>query len=129
MQGLLLSRVRGCVQALKEIDVKKSLLFFSACMGVAFLFATAAYSQSSAKSLYDAKCQVCHGATGLANSGIGLRMKVKPVTDPSVYNMSDAEMVREVREGAGKMEPYKGTLTDAQIRALVDYFKTFIKKP
>jgi mono/diheme cytochrome c family protein len=113
---------------IKEIAVKTTILSILACALTASLLGAPAFSQSSVKSLYEAKCQTCHGATGLANSSIGKMMKVKPVTDPSVYNMPDAEMIREVREGAGKMEPYKDSLSDAQIKALVDYFKTFIKK-
>ena len=115
------------MQALEEIELKTTILFFLACTITASLIGAPAYSQSSQESVYDAKCLVCHGATGLANSGIGKLEKVKPVTDPSVYNMPEAEMIREVREGAGKMEAYKGSLSDAQIKALVDYFRTFIK--
>jgi mono/diheme cytochrome c family protein len=113
---------------LRSIDVKTTSLIFGACVVAVFLIGTAAYPQSPVKSLYDAKCLACHGPTGLANSGVGKLMKVKPVTDPSVYNMPEAEMIREVREGAGKMQSYKGSLSDAEIKALVDYFKTFITK-
>lgn len=108
--------------------MKATTLFFPSCAVAALLTCPAAYSQASAKALYDAKCLVCHGATGLADSNVAKLMKVKPVTDASVYTMPEDEMIREVREGAGKMEPYKGTLTAAQIRALVDYFQTFTKR-
>ena len=116
------------MQAIKEIEVKTTILSFLACTITASLISAPVFSQSSVKSLYDAKCLVCHGATGLANSGVGKLMKVKPISDPSVYNMPEGEMIREVRDGAGKMEPYKGSLSEAQIKALVDYFKAFIKK-
>jgi len=32
-----------------------------------------------------------------------------------------------VRDGAGKMQAYKGDLTDAQIKGAVEYFRTFMK--
>ena len=32
-----------------------------------------------------------------------------------------------VRQGAGKMQPYEGELTDAQIKAAVDYLRAFAK--
>ena len=111
-----------------SIDVKTTSMIFGVFVVAVSLIGTAAFAQSSVKSLYDAKCLACHGPTGLANSGIGKVMKVKPVTDPSVSNMAGAEMIREVREGAGKMQPYKGSLSDAEIKSLVDYFKTFIPK-
>ncbi len=41
--------------------------------------------------------------------------------------MSEAEMIVAVRSGMGKMQPYKNTLTDAQIKAPVDYLQTLVK--
>jgi mono/diheme cytochrome c family protein len=54
-------------------------------------------------------------------------MKVKPVTDSDVLKLSEPEMVQMVRDGAGKMQAYKGALTDAQIKGAVEYFRTFMK--
>jgi len=54
-------------------------------------------------------------------------MKVLPVTDPSVKNMSEAKMVEAVRNGMGKMQPYKDKLSDGQIKDVVAYFRTFLK--
>ncbi len=97
------------------------------CAVFAFLAGGAGLAQSSGKAIYTGKCQECHGATGLANSGVGKLMKVKPVTDPVVEGMPEVEMIREVREGAGRMQAYKGSLSEAQIKAAVDYFRTLIK--
>lgn len=88
---------------------------------------TAAYAQSAGSDVYKAKCQMCHGATGMADSGAGKAMKVKPANDPSVKKLSEDQMVDAVRKGMGKMQPYQGKLTDAQIKASVDYFRTFAK--
>ena len=76
---------------------------------------------------YKAKCQMCHGATGMADSGAGKAMKVKPATDPDVKNMSEEKMIAAVTNGMGKMQAYKGKLTDAQIKDAVAYFRTFAK--
>lgn len=96
-----------------------------------FLFAVStlvpAFAQGSGPAVYKAKCQMCHGATGLAEAGPGKAMKVKPVTDPEVKKMSEAQMIEAVRNGMGKMQPYKGKLSDAEIKASVDFFRTFIK--
>jgi mono/diheme cytochrome c family protein len=85
------------------------------------------FAQSSGEATYKAKCQNCHGLTGLANSGIGKAMKVKPVTDPEVRKLTQSEMIEATRNGMGKMQPYKDSLTDAQIKDAVAYFRTFIK--
>lgn len=86
-----------------------------------------AFGQDSGADVYKAKCQMCHGAAGLADSGAGKAMKVKPATDPDVKKMTEAEMIKAVTDGMGKMQPFKGKLTDAQIKESVAYFRTFAK--
>jgi mono/diheme cytochrome c family protein len=85
------------------------------------------FAQSSAEALYKAKCQMCHGEKGLADSGAGKSMKVKPVTDADVKKMTEAQMVDAVHNGMGKMQPYKDKLSDAQIKDVVTYFRTLSK--
>jgi mono/diheme cytochrome c family protein len=85
------------------------------------------FAQDSGADLYKAKCQMCHGAAGLADSGAGKAMNVKPATDPSVKKMTEAEMIAAVTNGMGKMQAFKGKLTDAQIKDSVAYFRTFVK--
>ena len=48
-------------------------------------------------------------------------------TDPDVKDLSEAKMVEAVRNGMGKMQPYKDKLTDTQIKEAVGYFRTFLK--
>ena len=88
---------------------------------------TAGLAQSSAQALYKEKCMNCHGPSGLADGVVGKLMKVKPISDPEVKKLTEAEMIQMVRTGAGKMQPYKGELTDAQIKATVDYLRSFSK--
>jgi mono/diheme cytochrome c family protein len=88
---------------------------------------TVCFAQSSGEAIYKAKCLNCHGPSGLANSGIGKLMKVKPVTDPDVLKMPEKEMIAATKNGMGKMQAYKDSLTDAQIKDSVDYFRSFIK--
>ena len=93
----------------------------------AVIICAACFAQSSGETIYKQKCQTCHGTDGLANSGAGKVMRVKPITDPAVKKLSEAEMIELARNGAGKMQAYKGELTDAQIKASVDYLRGFIK--
>jgi mono/diheme cytochrome c family protein len=76
---------------------------------------------------YKAKCQMCHGAAGLADSPAGKAMKVKPITDADVKKQTEAEMITATKNGMGKMQPFKDKLTDAQIKDAVAYFRTFLK--
>lgn len=84
-------------------------------------------AQDSGADIYKGKCQMCHGATGMADSGAGKAMKVKPATDPDVKKMSEADMIKAVSDGMGKMQAFKGKLTDDQIKSAVEYFRSFAK--
>jgi len=88
---------------------------------------TMSFAQTSGEAIYKSKCTNCHGATGMSDTAMAKALKVKPVTDPSVKNMGLAEMIQVTRNGMGKMQPYKGTLTDVQIKGSVEYFRTFLK--
>ena len=91
------------------------------------LAGSVSFAQSSTEALYKSKCQMCHGEKGMADSGPGKAMKVKPVSDPDVKKMTEAQMTDAVKNGMGKMQPYKDKLTEAQIKDAVDYFRTFAK--
>jgi mono/diheme cytochrome c family protein len=88
---------------------------------------TVAFAQSSGADIYKAKCQSCHGAEGTPNPGIAKMMGVKPVSDPSVKSLSESQMITDTTNGKGKMPAFKGKLTDAQIKASVDYFRSLAK--
>ncbi len=81
----------------------------------------------SGEAVYKAHCQMCHGSNGVPNPGIAKMMGVKPVTDPSVKNATEAEMIKATANGMGKMQPFKGKLTDAQIKDAVTYFRSLAK--
>jgi len=106
--------------------MNKGIRRFVTLAAVLSLAGAVGFAQSGAD-LYKSKCQMCHGATGLADSGAGKAMKVKPATDPDVKKLSEQQMIDAVTNGMGKMQPYKDKLTDAQIKDAVSYFRTFVK--
>ena len=71
---------------------------------------------------YKSKCASCHGATGMADSGAGKSLKIKPVNDPEVKKMSQADLIALTTNGKGKMPAFKGKLSDDQIKAVVDHY-------
>jgi mono/diheme cytochrome c family protein len=107
--------------------MRKSVRNVVAAMLIVGFTGAMSFAQSSAEALYKSKCQMCHGERGMADSAAGKSMKIKPVTDPDVKKMSEAEMVGAVQNGMGKMQPYKDKLSDSQIKDLVAYFRTFAK--
>ena len=86
-----------------------------------------AVAQEPGADVYKSKCQSCHGAQGTPNPGIAKAMGVKPVSDPDVKSMSEAQMIAETTDGKGKMPAFKGKLTDAQIKDSVAYFRSLAK--
>ncbi len=107
--------------------MSKTIRMQAALAAAMFLAGAMSFAQSG-EAVYKAHCQMCHGTAGIPNPGMAKMMGVKPVTDPALKKMSEVEMIAATRNGMGKMQPYKGKLTDAQIRAAVVYFRTFIKK-
>ncbi len=66
-----------------------------------------------AKSLYSAKCGICHGSDGA--------MKYAGAKDLSISTLPRAEVLGQVTYGKGTMPPMNGQLNDQQIEAVVDY--------
>lgn len=73
---------------------------------------------------YKAKCQMCHGATGVPSAGMASAMGIKPAS--AYKGESEAEMIAVVKNGKGKMKPVSG-LTDAQVKEAVATFRSFAK--
>jgi mono/diheme cytochrome c family protein len=94
---------------------------------VGFLASVASFALSEGEAVYKSKCLNCHGANGVATSGIGSLMKVKSITDPEVKKCTRLQMIEATRNGVARMQGYKSELTDQQIKDAVDYFRSFIK--
>ncbi len=89
---------------------------------VVCLAGSLSFAQSGAEATYKAKCQMCHGANGAADTPTAKMMKVKPVSDPDMKKLSVAEMITSTTDGKGKMPAFKGKLSDAEIKDVVTYF-------
>lgn len=107
--------------------MSKTIRFALALVAVVSMSGAASFAQSSGEAIYKAKCQSCHGAEGTPNPGIAKMMGVKPVSDPSVKSLSEAQMITDTANGKGKMPAFKGKITDAQIKDSVDYFRSLAK--
>jgi mono/diheme cytochrome c family protein len=78
-------------------------------------------------------CASCHGKDGSGNTMMGKKLGVKDYHDAKVQAaFSDAEAERAIKEGVktnGKetMKPFGSKLSDADIKALVTYIRSFKK--
>ena len=83
-----------------------------------------ALAQSGGADLYKAKCQSCHGATGTPSPAMAKMMSIKAVSDPDIKKLTADDMIAAVKNGKGKMQPFKDKLTDDQIKDSVTYYRT-----
>lgn len=91
---------------------------------VVSLAGAASFAQSGGEAIYKANCASCHGSAGTPSPGIAKMMGVKAVSDPDIKKLSVDDEIASVKNGKGKMKPFAGKLTDAQIKDVVTYFKT-----
>ncbi len=87
---------------------------------------------TDAKALYDKQCAKCHGADGKGNTKMGKKEGVKDYTDPKVQaELTDERAFKSIKEGIKDgnkvVKKPAENLTDAEIKALVKYMRTFKK--
>jgi mono/diheme cytochrome c family protein len=55
-------------------------------------------------------------------------MNIPDLRSETVQKMSDAELAQIISDGKGGMPPFKGSLSEAQIHALVKYVRSLRQK-
>jgi mono/diheme cytochrome c family protein len=73
---------------------------------------------------FQAKCAACHGKDGKGQSDMAKKLGVKDLT---VTKLPAAEIEKVVANGKGKMTPWKGKLSDAEISALAKFVASGLK--
>ena len=93
----------------------------------AFAFTTVPAHAQSGAAVYKAKCAMCHGMDGRGDTAVGKAMKLRDLGSAEVQKQSDAELIKITTDGKGKMPGYKDKLSEAQIKEVVSYIRTFKK--
>jgi mono/diheme cytochrome c family protein len=93
--------------------------FTAAALFACFALVASSKAQTAEANPYTAKCQMCHGATGLGDTPAGKAMGAHPFNSPDVIKESDAELLAVIKNGKGKMPSFAGKLTDAQMTTLI----------
>src|SRR5690242_7419425 len=96
-----------------------------------------AAQSSRSKLVYDAHCVECHGADGRGDGPASARLTPPPLDFTSgKYKIrstesgsppTDEDLIRSVRQGlyGSSMPAWDTILSDGDVRAVVDYIKTF----
>jgi mono/diheme cytochrome c family protein len=86
------------------------------------LAASAAWADG--KATFASRCAACHGPDGKGATSMGKKLGVKDLT---VTKLTAAEMEAVVTSGRGKMTPFNGKLTPAEIKDVAAFVKGGLK--
>lgn len=91
----------------------------------------AAITTSEEAGLYKAKCASCHGAAGEGSEKIAKMLKLDEaslqLTSAATKKASDADLLKVLLDGRGKMPSFKGKVSDDEAKKLIQYLRTFKK--
>ena len=77
------------------------------------------------KEIYQKRCQSCHGPDGRGSPQMEktLKVSIPPVTGEALKQKDDAEMLRLIAEGRGKMPGYAKNLSAEEQGQVLAYMK------
>ena len=80
------------------------------------------------KTVYDSKCNTCHGADGEGNAALAKTLKVtfKDLKSKEVQSKSDTDIKKQIVDGYQKMAPVKG-LADKQLDDVIAFVRSLAK--
>lgn len=92
-------------------------------------FIVAAVSTQAAaqdgKAIYLANCKKCHGETGKPSDGIKkMNPKIETLDAAFLGKLTDAEVIKSLADGKGKMKPFSEKLKAEEIAAVTKYIRT-----
>lgn len=105
--------------------MNKNVLFLSSILSATSLMHSAV--AQSTPDIYKAKCAMCHGADGTANTPGGKALKARDFHDAEVIKATDADLILAITNGKGKMQAYNKQLSAEQIKGLVAYIRNIQK--
>jgi mono/diheme cytochrome c family protein len=89
------------------------------------LLAPGKAAAASGQEIYQKRCQACHGPDGRGNPTMAemLKVEIQDLTGPSVVGKPEAELLKTVADGKGKMPPFQKVLTEQDRRAVLGFLK------
>ena len=103
-------------------------IVFVLCLMLVLARIAPAQTASAGKDLFTAKCVMCHGADGSANTTMDKSFKIRNFHSPDVQKQSDAQLTVIITKGRGNMPSFDGKLTTDQISQLVAYIRELGKQ-
>ena len=72
------------------------------------------------EAIYKKYCTLCHGADG--------KLGLNGSKDISISTLTEAERIEQITNGKNTMTPFKGILSDEEIKAVAAYSMTLTKQ-
>jgi mono/diheme cytochrome c family protein len=105
----------------------KAIGKFAVLCSLAGSLAAPGLAQDPGADTYKARCLMCHGDDGTANTPAGKAFKAASFSDPAIIKIPDADRIGIVKKGKDKMPQFGDKLTDDQIKAVLAYVRTLQK--
>ena len=105
----------------------KAKLKVAGICSLAAVLAMPAFAEDSGADIYKARCLMCHGEDGKANTPVAKMFKAASFSDPAIVKIPDADRLPIVKKGKDKMPPFADKLSDDQIKAVLAYIRTLEK--
>jgi mono/diheme cytochrome c family protein len=82
------------------------------------------------KEIYQKRCQSCHGPDGKGNAKVAqaLKTQIEPITTPAILGKPEAELLKVIADGQGKMPPFGQVISEQDQRAVLSYIKQLAKE-
>ncbi len=108
--------------------MKKLTMFALVVVALGLMLPVVASAADTGPDIFAAKCAMCHGKDGSANTAMGKSLKLKDLGSADVQKMSDKELTDTIEKGKPpKMPAYGGKLSSTQISDLVKYVRSLKK--
>ena len=89
--------------------------------------ALAVAQEQTGASVFNRTCVSCHGRNGTP-SAVGKSLNAPDLGSAAVQSHTDAELHQIIANGKGNMPPFKNSLSDGQIDALIAHIRTLAEQ-
>jgi cytochrome c6 len=137
LEGKITSKGKAMTQATTQEKTEHHVIFASTILLVLFvgltLFVVSIVradpgpDSAASSATFRTKCAMCHGQDG-GGSEVGKSMNVPDLRSPVVQKLPDAELAKVISDGKGGMPPFKSSLSEDQIHALVKQIRSLGRK-
>ena len=82
---------------------------------------------AASSATFRTKCAICHAPDG-SGSEVGKSMNVPDLRSSAVQKLPDAQLAQIISDGKGGMPPFKNSLSEDQVHALVTHIRSLHQK-